>query len=154
MTWAPISLASWTATWPTPPAAAWISTRSPGRTRANTVSACQAVIATRGTAAACAKSRFFGFRASAAAGAAVYSAYAPRGETGSMPYTSSPGTNRVTPAPTRSTVPATSLPGVQGRVTRSGTRPDLSTASPGLTPAPPTRTSTSPGPGSGTSVSV
>ena len=47
ITWAPRALAICTATWPTPPAAAWMRTRSPAPTCAVSTSACHAVSATR-----------------------------------------------------------------------------------------------------------
>ena len=59
------------------------------------------------TVAACSKLRFAGFGASLSSGARAYSANAPV----PMPNTSSPGWKRVTPLPTASTTPATSMPG-------------------------------------------
>ena len=56
--------------------------------------------------AACSNVRLAGLSASESSAAVVYSAYEPFDQ----PKTSSPTANRVTPAPTASTVPATSVP--------------------------------------------
>src|SRR5689334_17928455 len=69
-----------------------------------------------------------------------------------MPNTMSPTANRVTPAPTASTVPATSQPTVNGGgpITLAMPAPARVFQSTGLTPAAATRTRTSVGSGSGT----
>ncbi len=64
-------------------------------------------MAAMGTAAACSKVRFTGLAASRRSGTVTYSAKLPAG---SNANTSSPGRNRVTSAPTASTVPAMSQP--------------------------------------------
>ena len=87
--------------------------------------------------------------------AATYSAYAlaARGKNG-MPYTSSPGWNRVTPGSTSSTTPLTSQPRMNGGWPSSGNCPDLITVSTGFTPTARTRTSISVGSGTGRATSV
>jgi hypothetical protein len=66
-----------------------------------------------------------------------------------MPYTSSPGRNRVTPGSMSSTTPLTSQPRMNGGSPSIGKRPDRTTASTGFTPTARTRTSTSVGNGTG-----
>jgi hypothetical protein len=73
MTCAPSRRANWTAKWPTPPAAAVISTRWPVVTFAVSTSACQAVSAASGTAAASSHVTDTGLRANCRAGAVTYS---------------------------------------------------------------------------------
>ena len=115
ITWAPRALAICTATCPTPPAAAWISTRWPAWIRAFSTSACHAVSETSGSAAAWTWSSEAGLGANQAAGAATYSAWAPwPNGYESMPNTSSPGENRATPMPTSSTTPDRSQPRTNG----------------------------------------
>ena len=71
-----------------------------------------------------------------------------------MPYTSSPGWNRVTPGSTSSTTPQTSQPRMNGGWPSSGNCPDRITASTGFTPTARTRTSISVGSGNGRATSV
>jgi hypothetical protein len=61
-------------------------------------------------------------------------------------HTASPGANPVTPGPTRSTWPASSAPGVNGKP-KSPVRPPTVPRSQGPSPAASTCTSSSPGPG-------
>ena len=69
ITVAPRVLANCTATWPTPPAAAWIRTVCPASSCAASISACQAVRAACGRAAACTKSSDCGLAAISVAAA-------------------------------------------------------------------------------------
>src|ERR1019366_2195824 len=101
-----------------------------------------------GRAVACSKEMLDGFNASPYSDADAYSANAPRHQ----PNTSSPGRNRVTPAPTASTCPATSVPrigffGLRNPYDAAGRamygRPLMIAESPGLTAAAQTRTKTS-----------
>ncbi len=157
ITYAPRALAICTPKWPTPPAAAWISTRCPSATCAVSTSICQAVSPASGIPAASGWPIPAGLRAKCREGAVTYSAKPPpnRGKLG-IPYTSSPGRSVVTPKPTASTVPETSQPRVKGGSPSSQARPwpALVLVSTGFTPAACTRTSTSVGPGSGRSVRV
>ena len=109
VTSAPKALATCTANVPTPPDAPMTSTFSPGCTFALSRTACSAVRAEIGTAAACSNDRFAGLGASRSARATANSAKEPPLQT---PYTSSPGENPVTSLPTDSTVPATLRPGL------------------------------------------
>ncbi|AXX32107.1 Flagellar hook-length control protein FliK [Actinosynnema pretiosum subsp. pretiosum] len=146
ITCAPHDFASCTATCP-PPAAACTSARSPARSPAVSTSAWCAVSATSGSAAACTWSTPAGLRANARAGPTTNSACAPapRGW-GSIPNTSSPGSNSVTP--TASTTPDTSHQGTRGsRSTVTGAARFFQSV--GFTPAARTATSTSPIPGAG-----
>ena len=77
VTSAPKALAIWTAKVPTPPEAPMISTFCPGSTRAWSRTACRAVSAETGTAAACSKERFAGLGASLLARARAYGAKEP-----------------------------------------------------------------------------
>ena len=102
------------------------------------------------------RERQAGLRASLDSAAQANSASAPRPD----PNTASPGLNRVTPAPTASTTPATSTPGrVSFGLVRPKARrairglPFIRCASSGLTDAARTAISTSPSPGMGVSTS-
>ncbi|MNV65982.1 hypothetical protein D3C71_1587070 [compost metagenome] len=112
---APRCLASWIATVPTPPEPAWMKTFWPGFRRAVSTNACHAVSATSGSEAASTMLRLLGFRATEVALTAMNSANVPMRSSSGRAYTSSPGLNWLTPTPTRSTVPATSLPRTSGR---------------------------------------
>ncbi len=76
-TCAPRCLASWIAIVPTPPEPAWMSTFWPGRTFAFSTSACHAVSATSGSAAASAIVSPAGLRARSASSTAMSSAKVP-----------------------------------------------------------------------------
>src|SRR5918995_1101489 len=156
-TCAPRALATWTARWPTPPAAAWIRTRSPSPTRAVSTTVCQAVRPASGRPPAYASGRASGASASWRDGAVTNSAFAlaRRGNHG-MPKTRSPGAKRVTPSPTSSTVPATSQPRIIGGSPIASRRPPCSRVfqSTGLIPAAVTLTRTSVGIGFGRSTSL
>src|SRR2546430_7736298 len=156
VTCAPKTLASWTAYVPTPPPAPITSTDWPGRTRPASRRPCRAVTAEIGTAAACSYVNRAGLAANRSCDPVAYSAYAPV----ALPYTSSPGRKRVTPAPTASTRPARSIPGIRvfGRRSPKAARaaygsPAIRCQTPWSTPAAWTRTSTSPAPGLGTGTS-
>src|SRR5215469_14359649 len=154
ITYAPRALAICTARWPTPPAAAWISTRCPADSRAVSASACHAVSAASGSAAACTWSTLPGFGANARAGAVTYSACEPTPcGYGSMPKTSSPGLTSVTPYPTASTTPDTSQPSTNGGGPRKILRARCF-QSVGFSPAACTRTRTWLRPASGRSSST
>src|SRR5262249_13102270 len=111
ITRAPMRRAISTAAEPTPPAAPRTTTWSPGRTSATLRSASYAVAYTTGNAAAAARSTPSGTRTSPAAGATAASANAP---TKTVPHTRSPARTPLVAAPTAATVPAKSLPGVNG----------------------------------------
>ena len=106
--------AIWTAKVPTPPPAPLTSTRCPARTRPTVRMPRRAVTAAIGSAAACSKVRPSGLGTSSAAVVEAYSAKAPW----QKPRTGSPGPHSRTPAPTRSTTPAASIPATRwlGRV--------------------------------------
>src|SRR6266540_3147789 len=100
------AMSSCTAYVPTPPEAPLIRTFWPGCTFPWSRSACSAVIAAIGTAAASSNDTFAGFGARRASRATAYSAQAP----GATPSTSSPGRKSSTALPTASTRPARSVP--------------------------------------------
>ncbi len=106
VTCAPNALASCTAYAPTPPAAPMTRTSCPAWILPAFRSACRAVTAEIGTAAACSKLRFFGFSASRPSFAHAYSAKDPS----QVPYTSSPVRKPTIFRPTASTRPATARP--------------------------------------------
>src|SRR5918997_3114217 len=106
VTCAPRRLASWIANDPDPPPPPFTSTRRPGA--APTVP-WSAIAPAWGMVDASANVSSTGLWASAESAATAYSAKPPLSERLS-PYTSSPGTNRVTPSPTASTRPAMSEP--------------------------------------------
>ena len=106
VTSAPAALAICTAKVPTPPDAPMTSTRCPACTCPRSRTACRAVSAETGTAAACAKVRLAGLGASLSGRALAYSAKEPS----AMPNTSSPTCSVVTAGPVASTRPATSRP--------------------------------------------
>src|ERR671933_1507443 len=108
VTAAPKALAICTANVPTPPDAPVIRTVCPGCTLAMSRSACRAVKADIGTAAACSMVRLAGFGAKLSAGAHAYSARVP---VVLQPNTSLPSSSPCTFLPTASTRPATSAPG-------------------------------------------
>ncbi|MNC01084.1 hypothetical protein D3C75_484260 [compost metagenome] len=112
---APRCLASWMATVPTPPEPAWMKTFCPGFSCAVSTSVCHAVSATSGSEAASTMLRLRGLGATEPALTAMNSANVPMRSSSGRAYTSSPGLNWETPAPTRSTVPARSLPRISGR---------------------------------------
>src|SRR5918911_1406914 len=116
VTSAPRALAICTANVPTPPDAPVIRTVCPGCTLAMSRSACRAVKADIGTAAACSMVRLAGFGAKLSAGAHAYSARVP---VVLQPNTSSPSSSPCTFLPTASTRPATSAPGTPLRGRRS-----------------------------------
>src|SRR5579875_3864845 len=153
ITVAPARLASCTVIEPTPPAAPETTSVSPGRS-ATARTAAQAVNPATGSAPATSQGTFAGFGVRLAASTTAYSAWLDRVST--QPITSSPSATPVTPGPSRSTVPARSLPCPDGNVAghRSCSRPSRILASPGLMPAALTRTSTCPAPGSGTGTSA
>ena len=82
-------------------------TRWPGPTFPWSRIPCSAGRPETATTAACSAVRFAGIGASLVSRARANSAKVPF----PMPNTASPGANRVTPAPTSSTVPARSMPG-------------------------------------------
>src|SRR5579875_843263 len=153
ITVAPARLASCTVIEPTPPAAPETTSVSPGRS-ATARTAAQAVNPATGSAPATSQGTFAGFGVRLAASTTAYSAWLDRVST--QPITSSPSATPVTPGPSRSTVPARSLPCPDGNVAghRSCIRPSRILASPGLMPAALTLTSTCPDPGSGTGTSA
>jgi hypothetical protein len=154
VTVAPSALATWTPHNPTPPDAPLTSTADPGRTPAVSRSACTAVTAVAGTAAASTMDSPEGLRSTSSSGSATSSACAPQ-SCGIIAKTASPGRSRVTPVPTRTTSPATSQPSTTGNFTRmkSFTSPSRNCQSIGFTLAACTRTSTSPSAGSGAETS-
>src|SRR3954454_15109749 len=95
VTVAPSVLAICTAAVPTPPEAPITRTCWPALWRPRSRSACRAVMADTGMAAACSKLRFVGIRASLSGCAGAYSANAAL----LVPYTASPGWGSVTLAP-------------------------------------------------------
>ncbi len=108
MTVAPQARASWTATVPTPPVAPWTSTVSPAPTF-SVLSARCAVCPEADSAPACSQGIPAGLRTSWVPSARTSSAAQPRIR---KPSTSSPTAQSWTPAPTASTTPANSLPGI------------------------------------------
>ena len=120
VTSAPNALAICTANVPTPPDAPVTSTVCPGCTCAMSRRACSAVIPDVGTVAACSIVSLSGLRTSWSAGTDAYCASVPAVL---QPNTSSPGWRSVTAAPTASTTPARSLPGMGWRGRR---RPNAS----------------------------
>jgi hypothetical protein len=106
----PRIFAIWIATVPTPPAPAWINTRSPPCSAADSRSACSEVSAASGTAAASAKLAPAGLSATTLSSAATRSASPPIRIFSNRAYTSLPAANRDTRAPTAATTPATSQP--------------------------------------------
>ncbi|CAN5492296.1 hypothetical protein BH23ACT9_BH23ACT9_25330 [soil metagenome] len=116
VTSAPKALAICTANVPTPPDAPVTATVCPACRCTTSRSACNAVNADVGTAAACAMDRLGGMRTKWSAGAHAYSASVP---VALQPNTSSPGCRALTVLPTASTTPATSLPGMGWRGRRS-----------------------------------
>src|SRR5581483_12059463 len=110
-TFAPRRCASSTAADPTPPAAPRTATHSPGCTRATLTSAWNAVSYVTPYAAAAPKSTSAGTLRSDRAGATTSSANAP---TNPPPRTRSPTDSSATDGPTAATVPANSLPGMNG----------------------------------------
>ena len=117
---------------------------------------CHAVRPASGNPAASTSESPAGRCAKCREGAVTNSAYAPasRGNQG-IPNTASPTENRVTPAPTASTVPATSHPTVNGGGPSTAAMPEPARVfqSTGFTPAAATRTRTSVGSGSGRAAS-
>ena len=145
VTSAPSAFAICTANVPTPPAAPLTRTCCPGSRRPWSRSAWRAVQPAMGTAAACSKVTSGGFTAKSSSVPRTYSAKAPPLE----PNTSSPGRSCVTLAPTSSTRPATSRPGMLLFGRRSPNERRMKYGSPrtrcqstGLTDAALTRTST------------
>ncbi len=123
---------------PTPPAAAWISTFSPGWRPARSTSPYQAVAKTAGTEAAVANDQpsGIGTRWRTSATACVPSALSNR------PITRSPTARPVTPGPSWATTPAPSLPGSAA----PGYMPSAISTSRKLRPQARIVTRTSPGP--------
>ena len=120
ITCAPARLASCTAYPPTAPPAPLIRRRCPAVSPASSKSACHAVSPTIGSAAASGSGMLVGAGARTSAGARTYSAAAPSATIGRKPMTLSPTATFVTPSPSASTVPDTSMPGVWGSVTGNG----------------------------------
>ena len=143
--------ANCTAARPTAPAAPSTSTVSPGCSRAACVSAwCAQPKPPRNTAAS-SKLMRSGKRSAAVSRTLVRSAYLPPTPTQAQTQTQtqtqairSPVAKHVTPAPSATTTPDTSLPGMNGNGTCTWCRPLAISASTNVTPAECTSTCTSP----------
>src|SRR5580765_7226225 len=141
ITRAPMTLPISTAVSPTPPAAPVTSSHSPGCSRARDSSATCDVPYVTGNAAALGKSMLAGIGSTRGASTTTSSAYAP------VPVsaiTRSPGFNPRTLAPTSATVPAASMPGVNGNAGFSWYCPAISSRSAKLMPTACTAIRTAP----------
>ncbi len=105
---APRPRASCTARWPTPPAAPWIRTRWPDASSPWSKSACQALSAARGSAAAWTWSSERGFGAMNTVGRTTKSAAAPSRSKPVSAYTASPTVTSPTSGPVVATTPESS----------------------------------------------
>jgi hypothetical protein len=142
---APCRRHAWIAARPTPPAAAWIRTRSPGATRATSCNACSAVTDAVTIDAACSKLSVGGLRTTWAARATTWEAWAPQASA----TTSSPTASSATSAPQAVMVPAHSMPSTRGSGSASsaaaGNMPRACSTSRKLSPDACTRIITSSG---------
>ena len=137
--------ANCTAARPTAPAAPSTSTVSPGCSRAACVSAWYEQPKPPRNTAASSKLMRSGKRSAAASRTSVRSAYLPPTPTQAQTQAiRSPVAKRVTPAPSATTTPDTSLPGMNGNGTCTWCRPLAISASTNVTPAECTSTCTSP----------
>jgi hypothetical protein len=153
MTAAPRATASWMATVPTPPAAPWISTMSPGRTLSR--SRTRVDVSTLPAAPpASSQLQTAGFGAQAAS--TTKSAFAVRRVIPANPKTSSPTCTPSTPSPISSTTPAASKPVRYGKVTGTNSRyrPLRIAVSPGDNPEAFAAIRISPGPACGSATSA
>ena len=159
VTSAPKALASCTANVPTPPDAPMIRTFCPGWTWPVSRSACRAVGAEMGTAAACSKVRFAGLGASLSSRARAYSAKAPSPDAEHLVARLEPGhvlADRLdAPGDIRAADTGSWACGARNprARTRYG-RPVMRCQTPRSTPAACTRTSTSSSPTTGLSMSL
>ena len=133
-----------------------MSTCWPATSFASSRSACSAVSPASGTAAASSNEAFAGFAATTCSLATARSASPPIRSFSSRANTASPGANRVTAAPTRSTTPATSQPSAIGGTSGSTsfTLPSRILKSSGFKLAARTATSTSRSPTAGSARST
>src|ERR1700761_929250 len=152
ITIAPQCLAIFTAAWPVPPAAAWISTVCPAAMRPRGRSAARAVGQFTSRPIASCSAQPVGTGITAIAGSVVYSAKAPHPMP--APITRAPGSRPVTASPLATISPAASKPARYGGCGPPGNAPWACEMSPKLTPAAVTRIRTSPRPGAGTGTSV
>lgn len=119
----PMRFANWIAYLPTTPPAPTISSRCPASRRPSSASACHAVSATDGSAAASVNGMLVGADTRDVAGATTNSAAPPSRSIGRNATTASPTASPVTPSPMASTVPETSYPGTCGSSTGIGRNP-------------------------------
>src|SRR5580704_3985501 len=145
--------ASWTASEPTPPAAAETTTVSPS-VRLTAWTAAYEVAPTTNSAPATSQGTPAGLGVRCCSSTTTYSAWLARLSV--QPITSSPTETPLTAGPVSATIPARSLPSPEGNVAghRASSSPSRILASPGLIPAALTWTRTCPAPGTGRGTST